>query len=72
MVLGADDAVARGVFPQHGQVHELARVLLHVEGTPAATSTIVGPEKPLFTFENFGFFLGNCWNVNCLALRHGE
>lgn len=67
VVLGADDAVARGVFPQHVQAHELACVLLHVEGAPATTSMIMGPKKPLFTFENLGFFLGICWNVNLFS-----
>lgn len=57
MVLGADDAVARGVFPQHGQVHELARVLLHVEGTllPPPPSWA---QKSLYSLLKILFFSG--------------
>lgn len=39
MVLGSNDAVARGAFPRHVQVHKLAGVVLHTEAVPAHGST---------------------------------
>ena len=41
MVLGSDDTVAGGAFPQHIQVHELTSVVLRVERASQA------PHRPL-------------------------